>query len=107
MKKYFFGLSLLFYSINAAAYFEQEFSISAVGGSSNTNSVFIDVTETAQHTNCANKKHFKLAFDSPHADRFYSTALAAQAQGKKMRLGYEPDDCLSNGVKPRVFKIIN
>ncbi|WP_019606637.1 hypothetical protein [Teredinibacter turnerae] len=107
MKKYIFGLSLAFLTIDATAYFEQEFSIGAVGGSSNTNSVFIDVVETAQNTNCSNKNHFKLAYDSPHADRFYSTALAAQAQGKKMRLGYEPDDCLSNGVKPRVFKIIN
>lgn len=72
-------------SANAFAY-EQNFTISAVGGSNNTNTVFIDVLETAKNTECINKNHFKLPVTDQHADRFFSMALAAQAQNKKMSL---------------------
>ena len=92
-------------SANAFAY-EQNFTISAVGGSNNTNTVFIDVLETAKNTECINKKHFKLPLTDQHADRFFSMALAAQAQNKKMSLHYEPTDCINGAIKPRVFKII-
>lgn len=105
--KYILGFMLFFFIDTATAYTEQDFTILAVGASNNTNSVFIDVEETALSTNCANKTHFKLSVLDQNADRFYSMALVAQTQGKKMRLGYEPGDCLSDAIEPRVFKTTN
>ena len=105
--KYLLAFMLLVSFDKVIAYTEQDFTILAVGASNNTNSVFIDVAETALSTDCVNKVHFKLSVLDQNADRFYSMALAAQAQGKKMRLGYEPSDCLSDAVEPRVFKIIS
>ncbi|WP_196161759.1 hypothetical protein [Reinekea sp. G2M2-21] len=92
-------------SASAIAYEEHEFTVNVVGASNNTNTVFIDVEETAANSNCDNKRHFKIDDSNKNADRFFSLALAAQAQSKKMVLGYNEDDCLHGGIEPRVFKI--
>lgn len=105
IQKGFLSFALVGYLASASA--EQSFTIIAVGASNNTNTVFIDVLESASNTTCENKVHFKLPDDDKNSDRFYSIALAAHAQSKKIVIGYYPDECIHGGILPRTFKISN
>jgi hypothetical protein len=90
---------------SAHAYSEQYFTVTRVGASNNTNTVFIDVSEIANNTTCGRKDHFKLPLTDQLADKFFSAALTAQAQGRRLVIGYEADECIHGGILPRVFKV--
>jgi hypothetical protein len=92
-------------SSSAYAYSEQYFTVTRVGASNNTNTVFIDAKEDADNTSCDRKNHFKLPLTDQLADKFFSAALAAQAQGRQLVIGYEADECIHGGILPRVFKV--
>ena len=89
----------------SAEYYASYFTLEKVGGSSNSSSVFVYVSEEAKSSTCDNKQHFKLSDESKHADRFLSVMLTAQAQGKQVYIGYDHEDCFKDGTVPRVYYI--
>ena len=80
------------------------FTIESIGGSNNTSTVFIETLEEAD-TECSDNKLFRLPDTDKSADRFYSLALAAQAQGKKITIDYSYSGCLQGAVLIDVFKL--
>lgn len=106
MKKKFLTLlvgSLLGFSVSAA---NGDFTISSVGSSNGTNTIFIETIEAATATtNCSNRKLFRLPDSDKSADRLFSLALSAQAQNKKITLDYNIDECLEGGVLISVFRL--
>ncbi|WP_054113241.1 hypothetical protein [Marinagarivorans algicola] len=99
-------LPLIFLSSLSFAGIEETFTIKNVGASNNTNTVFIDTVEQATGSSCTNTVHFKLPLDDKLAGKFYSAALMAKASGQKIALTYEPNACISGGILPTVFKIV-
>ncbi len=99
-------LALVFLSSLSFAGVEETFTVKNVGASNNTNTVFIDTVEQATASSCANTVHFKLPLNDKLADKFYSAALMAKASGQKIAISYEPDACISGGILPAVFKIV-
>ena len=76
-----------------------------VGMSNNTNTITINVSESAQKTNCSNKLLFRVPDNDKMADKLFSAAMSAQAQKISIVFGYEENDCLNNGTVPRTFRI--
>ena len=56
-----------------------DFTILSVGGSNNTNTVYIETDETITNSICSNKNNFRLPDTDKNADRFFSLSMAAQA----------------------------
>lgn len=81
------------------------FTVDSVGASNNTNSVYVETTEMISGTTCSNKKVFRLPDTDKQADRFFSLALAAQAQGKKITIAYNVNECHQTGTLVKVFKM--
>jgi hypothetical protein len=80
------AMLIAFISSSALANQAQEFTISEVGVSDNTGTVFINTKEAALNTECSNSKQFKVALVNRIADRFYSIALMALASNKKITI---------------------
>lgn len=81
------------------------FTILSVGASNNTDSVYIETVESIPGTTCGNTKVFRLPDSDKNADRFFSLALAAQAQNKKITIAYEIDQCIQGSTLAKVFKL--
>ena len=81
-----------------------DFTVRTIGASNNTNTIFVETSEDA-NTSCSNKKLFRLMDTDKNADRFFSLALAAQAQGKKITIDYTSGNCFDNGTIVNVFRI--
>lgn len=84
---------------------ENDFTVDTIGVSNNTNTIFIETVESIPGSNCPVKNLFRLPDTDKQADRLFSLAMAAQAQGKKLTLGYNANDCLGSGSLVTVFKL--
>ena len=98
---------MLLISGTVFAWSEQSFTVLEVGASNNTNSIFLVVAQPANNTTCTNPNLFRMPLTDQLANKFYAAALSAQAQKKMMTLGYNSTDCLTEGVVPRSFKVVN
>ncbi|PTY36449.1 hypothetical protein BGP77_03885 [Saccharospirillum sp. MSK14-1] len=79
------------------------FTVSTIGSSNNTDTIFIRTLEEVQNTTCENKKLLRLPHTDGSADRLFSLAIAAQAQGKKISVEYDGNHCIDNGTVITVF----
>ncbi|WP_054113239.1 hypothetical protein [Marinagarivorans algicola] len=103
----FSKLILLFGSVilaaSAQADARKEITITEVGLSKNTNRVFVKATPLATDTECSDKEHYAMSLNGSEAYLFYSAALTAMNEGKKMRVQYETQRCLSGAPIVDVF----
>jgi len=104
--KYFISLLMLVNTSFVQSGGIGDFTILSIGGSNNTNTVYIETIETIMNTTCSNKHIFRLPDSDKNADRFFSLSMAAQAQGKKITIGYEVDQCIEGSTLIRVFKLL-
>lgn len=105
MKKYL--LSLLFICGAANAAETEEFTVSEVGISRISQSMFIVTQEPASHSICRDKTYFRMATPTADAYAVYEQAIAAMKEGRKIRIQYRSDRCLSSGQHIDVFWALN
>jgi hypothetical protein len=84
-----------------------EIAVKEVGLSKNSKRVFVVSEQQATETECSVKDHFSIAIPEAEAYLFYSTALTAMKDGKKMRIQYSATDCISNSPIVEVFWNLN
>ncbi len=100
-------LILLFGSVMlttlAQASTRKDITITEVGLSKNTNRVFVKATPAATGTECSDKEHYAISLNGAEAYLFYSAALTAMNEGKKMRVLYESQGCLNGAPIVDVF----
>lgn len=96
-------LGLLVFSVSAQGMTRKDITILEVGLSKNTNRVFVKGTPSATDTECSDKVNYAVSLEGAEGYLFYSAALTAMNEGKKMRVQYEPIGCLSNAPKVDVF----
>lgn len=95
----------LFVCFNSFAV-QGDFTVASIGVSNNTNTIFMETLESASTaTECSNKKLFRLPDTDKSADKFFSAALAAQAQGKKITIDYFESECYQDAILIKVFRI--
>lgn len=101
--KYICCLAFLSFDVNAV---QGDFTIVSVGSSNNTNTIFIETSESAvSSTECYRKNVFRISDTDKSADRLFSLALAAQAQDKKITIDYSESECLESGILIKVFRL--
>lgn len=98
-------IALFIISSSIALAGEQDVTISVVGVSNNTNSVFINTVEELKDSTCNNKKLARLPIQDVAANYLLSVGLAAQAQDKKITLLVSQTECISGGALVEVFLI--
>ncbi|WP_096086617.1 hypothetical protein [Agaribacterium haliotis] len=82
----------------------KELTIKEVGFSKNTGRVFIKSSDLADESHCSSKDHYAMPLGEPESFLFYSAALTALNEGKKVRVLYESSgECLSNAPEVLVF----
>ncbi|WP_370979956.1 hypothetical protein [Agaribacterium sp. ZY112] len=96
-------LMLLVVSGVASAASRMVIDVVEVGLSKNTNRVFIKGDQTAEGTSCEDGKVYSMLLEGPEAYLFYSAALTAMNEGRKMRVQYEQDACINGAAKVDVF----
>lgn len=84
-------------------YQRAEITIKEVALSQHSNRVFIVASPSATDTTCTSKDHYSMSIDKPEAFLFYSAALTAMNEGKKMRVQYSETECIGNGPVVNVF----
>ena len=93
---------------SGAADIRIEISVLDVGLSQNTNRVFVRSNTLANESVCASKDYYAMSLGSPDSYLFYSAALTAMNEGKKMRIQYSSDgECLRSAPKVDVFWNLN
>ena len=111
MKKVLATLTLLTLSlgVNSANVDTSYFKIDKVRISDLTGNAYIDPVGTAEIVNdsCTQKNLYSFYKDDPLFNQIYSTALAAAASGKQVKVWVsdEPGDCLSGYQKVRVIEV--
>jgi len=98
---------ILFFSANASAQTRQTISIKEVALSMNTKRVFVVSNETITGSSCSENAYLSIALPNPEAYLFYSAALSAMNENKKMRIQYSNSECVNNGSKVEVFWNLN
>ncbi|MGY5821780.1 hypothetical protein [Vibrio chemaguriensis] len=96
-------LPLVLSTGSAYANIRKDIDIIEVGLSKNTGRVFVKSSVQATDTNCSDKTLYAMKSGTPEAYVFYSAALSAMKDRKKMRIQYEPDQCLEQAPKIDVF----
>lgn len=85
-----------------------EFTVSEVGASLVSNSVFVNTVENATSNNGCDLKTFKMSNDNAFSDKFYSTMLAAQVSGRKIKVRWDPDAaCFSSAIAPKAYWLLD
>jgi len=90
-------------AISAQGMTRKDITILEVGLSKNSNRVFVKGSPSATDTECTSKDHYSIALEGAEAYLFYSAALTAMNEGKKMRVQYEPTGCIGSGPIVDVF----
>lgn len=98
-------LTLLALCISVNADHFQEVTLSHVGVSDNSGTIFFNTVEDIIETDCTNKKQFKVALDNRTADKMYSTALVALATKRKLSIHYHETNCIGVSAKVNVMFI--
>lgn len=83
------------------------FTIIEAGISMNTNTIIIWTQEDATGTNCSKKDSFRISLPATEAYMVYSAAISAMYEGKKAKLTYSEDDCISGSPILEVFRNLN
>ena len=86
-----------------AANTRKDIVVKEVGLSKNSNRVFVKSSTLAIDSECSDKAHYAIELGSPESYVFYSAALSALNEGKKMRVLYELDECLGDAPRVDVF----
>ena len=91
--------------VSEADFSRKEIAVKEVGLSLNSQRVFVKSTTLAADSECSDKAHYAMKLGSPESYLFYSAALSALNEGKKMRVQYltGANDCLSNASQVNVF----
>lgn len=97
----------LFVSICHSANVRRDIVVIEVGLSTNSNRVFVRSSSHASDSECSDKEHYAIELGNPESYLFYSAALTAMNEGKKMRVLYELDQCLDGAPKVDVFWNLN
>ncbi len=86
----------------------KDITIKEVGLSQNTNRVFVVSSDKATDSICSDQDYYAMELGSAESFLFYSAALNAMNEGKKMRVQYVTDGvCLSNAPRVDVFWNLN
>lgn len=93
--------------ISDAASARKNIVVTEVGLSKNTNRTFIKSSTLAANSECSDKEHYAMELGTPESYLFYSAALTAMKEGKKMRVQFELDQCLSHAPRVDVFWNLN
>lgn len=96
-------LVLFVLSVRASADSQMVFTITEVGASNNSGTIFINTVEYAADAECSTKNQFKIPLTDPLADRFLSIALTARASNSKVAIYYLPEECVGSGIRPNVI----
>ncbi len=100
--------SMSFSIVASSETIDAEFTVSQIGASLDSQTVFVNVNESASSTQGCNTKVFKMSIDNPFADKFYSTILVAHTSGKKLKFRWDPDAaCYSLAIAPKVFWLLD
>lgn len=107
--KYGIIIILIFSCMSSLSYgFDRkEITVLEVGLSMNTGRIFVKGSPAATETECTDKAHYSIALGSPEAYLFYSAALTAMKEGKKMRIQYGETECVGSGPKIDVYWNLN
>lgn len=84
--------------VSEADFSRREIVINEVGLSINSQRVFVKSATLATDSECSDQAHYAMKLGSPESYLFYSAALSALNEGKKMRVQYltGANDCLSD-----------
>jgi len=107
IKKIFIFLVVLWSSAHVLAFDRNEITVLEVGLSKNTGRVFVKGSPAATETSCTDTAHYSMPLGEPESYLFYSAALTAMNQGKKMRVQYEDNKCVGNGPQVDVYWNLN
>ncbi|MBF0266857.1 MAG: hypothetical protein HQL46_16460 [Gammaproteobacteria bacterium] len=103
MKGYFMIAALV---LPATLQAEQaDFSVYSVGTNKINNTVFVETISPIPNNYCNDNNLFQLTVDDVDANRFLSVALAAQVQGIKLTIDYDPAICVGDGTAVQIFKL--
>lgn len=90
-----------------ADFVRKDLTVLEVGLSTVSGRVFVVATPLATNTECVNTSYYAMKAGSPESFLFYSAALTAMNEGKKLRVQYETMGCLGDAPKVDVFWNLN